>query len=99
MTLPAADLLAPVVAPRAADFRALDRLAVDVADARRRVAALGHADLLAQGVRDPLPGAVVPPPREVVPDGALGQQVVRQQLPLATGACLGRWCMNGFCWA
>src|SRR5512135_406616 len=88
MTLPAADLLAPVVAPRAADFRALDRLAVDVADARRRVAALGHADILAQGVRDPLPGAVVTPLREVVPDGALGQQVVREQFPLATGAGL-----------
>ena len=88
MTLPPADQLAPVEAPRPADLGPLDRLAVDVADLRRRLPPLGLAGLRTQGIDDPLPGAVVAPLLEVVPDGALGQQVVRQQLPLAAGAGL-----------
>src|SRR5512143_1809114 len=88
MSLPPVDLLARIIASLPTTLGALDRLAVDIRDPRRRLASLGHAQLLPQGVGDPLPGAIVAPLREVVPDGALGQQVVRQQLPLATGAGL-----------
>jgi hypothetical protein len=45
-------------------------------------------DLGAEGVHDPLEEAVVTPFREVVVDRTLGQQVVRQEGPLAAGAIL-----------
>jgi hypothetical protein len=80
------ELLTPVVAPLAADLGPLDRLAVDAAGTRRRLPAVGDAHPLAQGVHEPLPGAVVPPSREVVVDGALGRQVVGEHVPLAARA-------------
>src|SRR5512135_3555183 len=88
MSLPPVDLLARIIASLPTTLGALDRLAVDIRDPRRRLASLGHAQLLPQGVGDPLPGAIVAPLGEGVVDGALGQQVVRQQLPLAAGAGL-----------
>ena len=55
-------------------------------DAGVGVVTAGHADLLAQGVEDLLPGAVGLPLGEVVVDGALGRQVVREHVPLAARA-------------
>ena len=86
MPLPPRDLLAPVVAPLAADLGPLDRLAVDAAGARARARRPASPDLPPQGVHDRLPGAVVAPLAEVVVDGALGREVVRQHVPLAAGA-------------
>jgi site-specific DNA recombinase len=77
MPLAALDLLVPVVPGRPADLARLDALRVDGGGARRRLPAGGRPDLLAQRIDDPLPGAVVLPGAEVVPDGALGEQVVR----------------------
>ena len=83
MPLHAADLLAPVVAPLAADLGPLDRLAVDARGPRLGLMPGGLADLTPQGVHHVLPGAVVAPLGEVVVDGALGREVVRQHVPLA----------------
>ena len=46
----------------------------------------GGADLPTQGIEDLLPGAVGLPLLEVVVDGALGRQVVREHVPLAARA-------------
>jgi hypothetical protein len=62
------------------------RLAVDAPGTRAGLPAGGDPDPTPQGVVDPLLGAVVPPLGEVVVDGALGRQVVRQHVPLAAGA-------------
>src|SRR5262245_7749099 len=83
MTLAAADLLVAVVAYRAAHLGGLDALGVDANGAGGRLPARLGADLAAQGVEDLLPGAVLAPGDEVVPHRALGQQVVRQVVPLA----------------
>lgn len=64
--LPADKPLTAVVAVWAADLGRLDRLAVDAAGARRRLPARLLSDPGAQGVVDGPPGAVVPPPGEVV---------------------------------
>jgi hypothetical protein len=88
MTLAAPQLLAAVVAPKAADLAALDRLAVDAPGPRRRPPTGRLSHPLTQGVEDALPGAVVPPLLEVVVDGALGRQVVREHVPLAARAGL-----------
>src|SRR5437763_17086586 len=88
MTLAPPELLAAVVAPLAADLRALDRLAVDAAGPRRRLPTGRRPDHATQGVGDPLPGAVVTPLPEVVVDGALRRQVVGQHVPLAARAGL-----------
>lgn len=65
-----------------------DRLAVDRTHPGRRVVARGDTNPLAQGTADPLPGAVAPPLLEIVPDSALGEQVVGKQFPQAAGAGL-----------
>src|SRR5262249_22271593 len=86
--LAAADLLAAVVAALAPHLGGLDTLAVDVGHPRRLVPAGLAADLAAEGIDDPLPGAVLLPGLQVVEGGALGGQVVRQHVPLAAGAGL-----------
>ncbi len=47
---------------------------------------LHRADLAAEPVVDQVQGAIVPPPVEVPPDGALGREVDREAAPLAAGA-------------
>lgn len=54
-------------------------------DAGCRVALGGLANFFSRGFDEPLAGAVVAPRREVVSDGAPGQQVEREQLFLAAG--------------
>src|SRR5262249_17536205 len=82
MTLAPLDLLVAVVAALAAHLGGLDTLGVDATGAGRLLAAGLGADLAAQGVEDPLPGAALAQGLEVVPDRALGPQVVRQVAPL-----------------
>src|SRR5436309_11915974 len=94
MTLAAADLLVAVVAALAAHLGGLDALRVDAAGAGGLLAGGLGADPAAQGVEDRLPGAVLLPGDEVVPHGALGQQVVRQVVPLHAGP---RLVELGFC--
>src|SRR5207247_6911747 len=84
--LAALDLLAAVVARLPAGATALDRLAVEVGGARRALAAGLLARLVAQGVVDPLPGAVLAPLAEVVVGGGPGAVVLGQGAPLAAGA-------------
>ena len=87
MPLAALDFLAAIVTPvLTADFRRLHGLAVDADRAGRRLAAGLHADLGPQGVHKPRPSAVVAPLREILLGRALGKQVVRQHIPLATAA-------------
>ena len=87
MPLPSLDFLAAVVAPLfPADLGRLHRLAVDAGRAGGRFAASCDADLRPQRVDQLLPRAVVAPLGEVVVDRALGEQVVRQHVPLATAA-------------
>src|SRR3954452_18839100 len=88
MPFPPIDLLAPVVALLTTDLGGFDRLTVDVGDPGCRFAPRSHPDLGAQGIDHPLPSAVIAPLGEVVIDGALGQEVVRQHVPLAAGAGL-----------
>src|SRR2546423_293362 len=85
MALAAVDLLVAVVAALAAHLGRLDALRVDAAGAGGPLPGGLATDLAAQGVEDLLPGAVLLPGDEVVPDGALGQQVVRQVVPLHAG--------------
>ena len=87
MPLPTLDFLAAVVAPLfPADLGRLHRLAVDAGRAGGRVAARRDANLRPQRVDQLLPRAVVAPLGKVVVDRALGKQVVRQHVPLATAA-------------
>jgi hypothetical protein len=81
--LAAGDLLAAVVAARAARLGRAHGLAVE--DRRRglRPAADGEAVALAQGRVDPLPGALAAPLGVVVEHRRPGREVVRQGTPLA----------------
>src|SRR5215831_14565551 len=88
MTLATSDLLVAVIAARASHFTGLDRLRVDDSGAGSFVSALGFADLAPQGIDQLLPGALLLPGDEVVPDGALGKQIMRQEIPLAARAGL-----------
>jgi hypothetical protein len=82
------DVARVVIAPLLSDFGRLDRLAVDAPGAGAGLATVGDPHLLAQGVEDLLPGAVIPPLGEIVVDGALGREVVREHVPLAAAAVL-----------
>jgi len=87
MPLPALDFLAAVVAPLfPADLGRLHRLAVDAGRTGGRFASRCDADLRPQRIDDPLPSAVIAPLGEIAEDRALGRQVVRQHVPLATAA-------------
>src|SRR5947209_4959391 len=88
MSLPTIDPLAAVVTMNATEFRRFYGLRVDGASARSLFSSGSHADLLAQGIDQTLPGAVIPPAQEVVIDSTLGQQVMRQHVPLAARAVL-----------
>src|SRR5271170_710766 len=88
MTFPPLDLLAAVVARRAAHFAGLDRLRVDARRARSFLPTEGLTNPATQRVDELLPGAVGVPGGEVIPDRALGEQIVRQVVPLTTRAVL-----------
>jgi hypothetical protein len=85
MTLASGDLLAAVIAALAASFGGLHRLAVETGGAwgGRVRGGLLPADVSAPRVQHGLPGTVVVPRREVCLDGAVGQQIVREQIPWA----------------
>src|SRR4051812_39997859 len=88
VTLATLDLLAAVVADIPAHFRRLDRLGVDAGGAGCFFSPCGRADLPTQGIEDLLPGAIFLPGNEVIPNGTLGEKVVRQIVPLAAGTSL-----------
>src|SRR2546421_547734 len=88
MTFATFDLFAAVVARDAAHLGRLDRLAVDATGAGGLVSASGLTNGGPEGINDLLPGAVLLPGDEVIPDGTLGGQVVRQVVPLAAGTGL-----------
>src|SRR5258707_7025065 len=88
MTLTTFDLLAAVVARRAAHLGGLDGLAVDATRAGGVLTAGGLANPGPQGIDDLLPGAVLVPGDEVIPGRPLGNEVVGQVVPLAAGARL-----------
>src|SRR5262245_31497817 len=90
MTLSACNFLAAIVAMFPTHLSSLDRLTVDAGCTRRRLAKLPRLlwlrcplpNFLPQGIHQPLPCAVVTPLLEVIVDGTLRQQVVRQHGPL-----------------
>jgi len=82
MPLAPFDFLAPILpALRAPNLGGLDRLALDARGARGRLAPRCHADTFTQGLHNLGPGPVVAPLSKVVIDRALGQQIMRQQVP------------------
>ena len=83
MPLAAHEPLGAVIAVRAADLGRLDRLAVDAAGRRGRLAPGPPADLRAQGVVDRPPGAIARPSGEIVVDGPPGREVAREGPPRA----------------
>jgi hypothetical protein len=84
--LAAGDLLAAIVAARAAGLGGADGLAVDDGCCGLCLAADGQAMPLAQRRVDPLPGALPTPLGIVVEYGAPGREVMRQGAPLASCA-------------
>src|SRR5450631_1984277 len=88
MPLAALDLLAAVVADRTAHLRAFDGLAVDARGAGRLLTAFLRANLTPQDVDEFLPRAVLLPGDKVIPDGAFGEKVVGQIVPLTAGSSL-----------
>ena len=86
MAFSAIDLLAAIIAMLTASLCRLDRLAINAGSAGRRFPARFDPHLHTQSVHHALPGSIVTPGSEVVVDRALGQQIMRQQVPLAPGA-------------
>ena len=85
MPLAPFDFLAPIIPTRGApDLRGLDRLAIDARGTRGRLAPRCYAGSFTQGLHDLGPGPVVAPLRKVIIDRALGQQIMRQHVPLTT---------------
>src|SRR5262245_56750843 len=84
MPLAPFDFLAPVVAAFfASDLRGLHGLTIDTRRARGGLSPRLPAHPLSQSSQYLGPGPVLAPLREIVIDAALGQQVLRQHLPLA----------------
>jgi len=83
VALAAIDAFGAVVATNAADAGRANRLAIDDACTRLRVAPDSRAELLAQDSVEVLPGAVQPPQAEIVIDGWPGRELVWQQPPSA----------------
>src|SRR5512134_2425162 len=87
MPLASFDFLAPIIpALGAAHLGGLDRLAIDARDTRGRLAPRGHAGAFTQGLYYLGPCPVVAPLRKVIIDRALGQQIMRQHVPLTPAA-------------
>src|SRR5829696_5405461 len=82
MTLPAANLLPALVAPRFATYPGrLGRLRIDHSRAGLGVSPQPHPQALAQRRVEPLPHTVEAPNPEVVMDGLPGREVVGQKSP------------------
>jgi hypothetical protein len=75
------DTFGPVVAADAADTSGSNRLAVDDASTRFRVASSTRAELLAEDSVQVLPRAIQTPQSEVVIGGLPGWELMRQQPP------------------
>jgi len=88
MAFAARDFLATILATLATLCRRLHRLAVEAGGTGGGLVrgGLRLADCGAERVHQALPCAIVAPLREVCIDGALGQQIVWEQVPLA-GLC------------
>jgi hypothetical protein len=94
----ARDFLAAIIATLATLFGRLHRLTIDTRSTggwlpRGR---LLFADLGTQGIQPLVPRASVSPWRTVFIDGALGQQIVWQHVPLATCAVEGQDSVDDF---
>jgi hypothetical protein len=85
MAFTAVDLLAPVVAARAAALAAFDSLGVEGRLLGLGFASDGDADLAAKGIQDPLPGAVLFPGVEEAVGGGRFGQILGEHPPLTTG--------------
>src|SRR5919198_244273 len=84
MPLASFNFLAPIVpALGASHLGGLDRLAIDARGTRGRLAPRRPAGAFAPGLDQLGPGPVIAPLRKVVIDRALGQQIMRQHVPLA----------------
>src|SRR5215831_6750088 len=79
-------LAAIIAALRASHLGGLDRLTVDARGTRGGFAPRCHAGPLAQGRDYLVPGPVVAPLGKGVIRSALGQQIVRQHIPLTAAA-------------
>ncbi len=83
VALAAIDAFGAIVAAYAADPGRPDRLTVDDASGRLRVAPNAHAELLAQHLVEMLPRSAHTPEAKVVIGGLPGWELVRQQPPRA----------------
>jgi hypothetical protein len=83
MALHASQFRARIVSAFATDLGPFDCLTVDTSGARTWLTAVRHTHVLPKGIRNSLPSAVIAPLGEVVVNGALGRQIVRQHTPLA----------------
>src|SRR5712692_7516610 len=84
MPLAPVDFFAAIIpALRAAHLGGLDRLTVDAGSTGGRLAPGCHTNPLAQGLDQLRPCPIVTPLGKIVIDGALGQQIMRQHIPLA----------------
>src|SRR5215831_7411319 len=87
MALAPVDFLTAIVpALWAAHLGGLVRWAIDARGAGRGLAPGCHTSPLAQGLDQLGPCPIVAPPSKVVIDRTLGQQIVRQHIPLAATA-------------
>jgi hypothetical protein len=75
-------LAAGIPALRTAYLGGLDRLTIDADRARRGLTSRGHARLFASRRDHLAPGAVVTPWGQGVIDGALGEEIMGQHIPL-----------------
>jgi hypothetical protein len=97
MSLAPVDFLAAIIpALGASHLGGLDRLTIDARGTGGGVAPCFHADLLAQGLDHLGPGPVVAPLGKVVIHGTLGQQIVRQHIPLAAASVQVEQCIEDF---
>src|ERR1700692_1538726 len=88
MALTTLDLFAPVVADGATQLGTLDRLRIDAGGAGGLVPACLLAKRAPQRVEDLLPRTVLLPGDEIIPDGALGGEIVGEIIPLTAGTGL-----------
>src|SRR5712691_4343079 len=97
MPLAPVDLLAAIIPPLGAShLGGLDGLTINAHGAGRGLAPHGHTSPLAQGLDYLGPCPIVAPLDKVVIDGTLGQQIVRQHIPLAATAIQVEQCIQDF---
>ena len=87
MPLAPVDLLAAIIPTLGTThLGGLDRLAIDADGTRRGLAPRLHAGLLTQCLDHFFPCPIVAPLAKIVIDGAFGQQIVGEHIPLAATA-------------